>query len=118
MTAGEQRSVTLGDNTGEPYDLRRKLAYDAIRVSAVPQTPTMPGEEEMPVVGDPTTPDDPADPQDPVVSLDPPGQDTTTDPGQMPGQTEQISVDSGCSGTGMGASWWFLMAAFFRRRRN
>ncbi|MEZ4461654.1 MAG: peptidoglycan DD-metalloendopeptidase family protein [bacterium] len=66
MTAGEQRSVTLGDNTGEPYDLRRKLAYDAIRVSAVPQTPTMPGEDDMPVVGDPTTPDNPADPQDPV----------------------------------------------------
>jgi murein DD-endopeptidase MepM/ murein hydrolase activator NlpD len=35
LTAGAAREVYLGDKTGEPYDLMRRLAFDAIRLTKI-----------------------------------------------------------------------------------
>lgn len=110
MSIGEKRSVSLGDNTGESADLRIKVAYDAIRVVPIDPAPIeeplpdeepLPGEEpstELPVPPEPTT----------DTMMDSTGGEGT--------QATPVTVDSGCNGMGAGASWFFLMAVFFRRR--
>jgi len=105
MSIGEKRSVSLGDNTGESSDLRRKVAYDAIRV-----VPNMPAPVEEPLPAEAST--DLPIPPDPTTSAD--ELPAVTNDGEA--QTTQVRVDSGCNGMGAGASWFFLIAVLFRRR--
>ncbi len=110
MSIGEKRSVSLGDNTGESADLRIKVAYDAIRV--VPIDPA-PGEEPVPG-------EEPLPGEEPSTELPVPPEPTTDTMMDSTGgagtQATPVTVDSGCNGMGAGASWFFLMAVFFRRR--
>lgn len=117
MSIGERRYVSLGDNTGESVDLLRKLAYDAVRVIPfVPEPEPEPKPEPEPEP-DPTEGESETDPMTPLPP--PPEPDGTTESNQDDGDgAAQISVDSGCNGMGAGASWFFLMAMFYRRRRR
>lgn len=119
FAGGEDRSVRVGDNTGENYDLRRKIAFDALRLTPVPPEP-----EPEPGPTDPVEPN--PNPEDPTLPEPPLPTDDTTEPdlGSDPAETAdngstEVRVDDGCSATGnAGLAWFGLLGLWgFRRRK-
>lgn len=125
FTPGTDRFVMLGDNTGESYDLRRKLAYDAVRIAPKP-----PENPEEPV--DPTDPQDPIIPgetnnsqepdlnnQTPSNNENPNDPNVEADPNQVD-ESDSVNVTtSACNSVGGIAAPLALGFAFlFRRRRK
>ncbi len=118
---GEDFTVSLGDNTGEPADTRVKLAYDAIRLVPVEDQVTMPpGEEPTEQPGEePTAGDPPVQPGDGGETTNP-GLDG--DGSSNVDEPMSVSTSSGCSAAGGATPGLLLLLAIFglgwRRRRD